>query len=109
VAQINCYHMRTFAAWMEKMKSRQEGDRTLLDNSMIVYGSGISDGNKHTHEDLPTMVLGSGGGFLKPGRRIVYRRETPVCNLFLSMMEAMGVEREHFGDATGRLSGLTAA
>jgi len=108
VAQINCYHMRTFAAWMEKMKSHKEGDRTLLDNSMICYGSGISDGNKHTHEDLPTMILGSGGGFLKTGRRIVYRRETPICNLYLTMMEAMGVQRETFGDATGHLPELTA-
>jgi hypothetical protein len=108
VAQINCYHIRTFAAWMEKMQSHKEGDRTLLDNSMICYGSGISDGNKHTHEDLPTMILGSGGGFLKTGRRIVYRRETPICNLFLTMMEAMGVQRETFGDATGHLPELTA-
>jgi hypothetical protein len=108
VAQINCYHIRTFAAWMEKMQSHKEGDRTLLDNSMICYGSGISDGNKHTHEDLPTMILGSGGGFLKTGRRIVYRRETPICNLYLTMMEAMGVQRETFGDATGHLPELTA-
>jgi hypothetical protein len=108
VAQINCYHMRTFAAWMEKMKSHQEGDRTLLDNSMIVYGSGIADGNRHTHEDLPTMILGSGGGFLQTGRRIVYRRETPICNLYLTMMDGMGVHRETFGDATGHLPSLTA-
>jgi hypothetical protein len=108
VAQINCYHMRTFAAWMEKMKSHQEGDRTLLDNSMIVYGSGIADGNRHTHEDLPTMLLGSGGGFLKPGRRVIYKRETPICNLYLTMMEGMGVHRENFGDATGHLPELTA-
>jgi hypothetical protein len=93
---------------MEKMQSHKEGDRTLLDNSMICYGSGISDGNKHTHEDLPTMILGSGGGFLKTGRRIVYRRETPICNLYLTMMEAMGVQRETFGDATGHLPELTA-
>ncbi|NDJ13491.1 MAG: DUF1552 domain-containing protein [Acidobacteriia bacterium] len=108
VAQINCYHMRTFAAWMEKMKAAKEADGTLLDNSMIVYGSGIADGNRHTHEDLPTMIVGKAGGFLKSGRRIVYRRETPICNLYLSMMEGMGVHEEHFGDATGHLSELTA-
>ena len=106
--QINCYHMRTFAAWMEKMKAAKEADGTLLDNSMIVYGSGIADGNRHTHEDLPTMIVGKAGGFLKSGRRIVYRRETPICNLYLSMMEGMGVHEEHFGDATGHLSELTA-
>jgi hypothetical protein len=108
VAQINCYHIRTFAAWMEKMKAHQEGDGSLLDNCMIVYGSGISDGNRHTHEDLPTMILGSGGGFLNPGRRIVYRRETPICNLYLTMMEGMGVHQDTFGDATGHLPELTA-
>jgi hypothetical protein len=109
VAQINCYHMRTFAAWMEKMKATKEGDGTLLDNSMIVYGSGIADGNRHTHEDLPTIIVGKGGGFLKSGRRIVYRRETPICNMYLTLMEGMGVQQEHFGDATGHLPGLTTA
>jgi hypothetical protein len=108
VAQINCYHMRTFAAWMEKMKAHQEGDGSLLDNCMIVYGSGISDGNRHTHEDLPTLILGSGGGYLKTGRRIVYRRETPICNLYLTMMEGMGVHQDTFGDATGHLPELSA-
>lgn len=108
VAQINCYHIRTFAAWMEKMKAHQEGDGSLLDNCMIVYGSGISDGNRHTHEDLPTMILGNGGGFLNTGRRIVYRRETPICNLYLTMMEGMGVHQDTFGDATGHLPELTA-
>lgn len=108
VAQINCYHVRTFAAWMEKMKAQKEGDGTLLDNSMIVYGSGIADGNRHSHEDLPTMIVGKGGGYLKPGRRIVYRHETPMCNLYLALMEGMGVHQEHFGDATGHLTGLSA-
>jgi len=108
VAQINCYHMRTFAAWMEKMKAHREGDGSLLDNCMIVYGSGISDGNRHTHEDLPTLILGSGGGYLKTGRRIVYRRETPICNLYLTMMEGMGVHQDTFGDATGHLPELSA-
>jgi hypothetical protein len=108
VAQINCYHMRTFAAWIEKVKAQKEGNGSLLDNCMILYGSGISDGNKHTHEDLPTIILGSGGGFLKTGQRVVYRRETPICNLYLTMMEGMGVHRETFGDSTGHLPGLTA-
>ena len=108
VAQINCYHMRTFAAWMEKMKAHQEGDGSLLDNCMIVYGSGISDGNRHTHEDLPTLILGNGGGYLKTGRRVVYRRVTPICNLYLTLIEGMGVNQDTFGDATGHLPELTA-
>jgi Protein of unknown function (DUF1552) len=106
VAKINHYHVQQFAAWIEKMKSIQDGDATLLDNSMIVYGSGISDGNRHTHEDLPTVIAGRGGDFLKPGRRVVYRRETPICNLYLTMMDRMGVRREHFGDSTEHLEGL---
>ena len=106
VAQINCYQMKQFAGWIEKLKSIKEGDSTLLDNSMIVYGAGLSDGNRHLHEDLPTLIAGRGGNFIKTGRRVVYRRETPMCNLFLTMMDRMGVQMEHFGDATGRLEGL---
>jgi hypothetical protein len=86
------------------LKSIQEGDRRLLDNMMLVYGAGLSDGNRHLHEDLPTMVIGNAGGTIKTGRRVVYRKETPMCNLHLSMMERMGVHMEHFGDSTGQLS-----
>ena len=109
VAQINVYHMQQFALWLEKLKSIKEGDATLLDNSMIVYGAGLSDGNRHTHEDLPTLIAGRGGNYFKPGRRIVYRRETPMCNLFLTMMDRMGVPTGHFGDSTGKLTGLDLA
>lgn len=109
VARINEYHVQHVAAWLRKLKSTQDGDCSLLDNSMIVYGAGISDGDKHNHEDLPTVVAGRGGDFLKPGRRLVYRRETPMCNLFVSMMNQMGVPTEEFGDSTGPLEGLSAA
>ena len=85
VAQINCYHMQQFAGWMEKLKSTKEGDGTLLDNSMIVYGAGLSDGNRHPHEDLPTLIVGPRRQVpSRPGRRVVYRKETPMCNLFLT-------------------------
>ena len=67
VAQINTYHMQQFASWIEKLKSIKEGDSTLLDNSMIVYGAGLSDGNRHTHEDLPTLIAGRGGNSIKTG------------------------------------------
>ena len=109
VTQINEYHMKQFAGWVEKLKSAKEGDSNLLENSMIVYGAGLSDGNRHTHEDLPTLIAGQGGGYIKSGRRISYRRETPMSNLFLTMMDRMGVHEEHFGDATGRVSGLDLA
>jgi hypothetical protein len=109
VAQINCYHMQQFAQWIAKLKTVREGERTLLDNSMIVYGAGLSDGNRHLHEDLPTLIVGRAGGSIKSGRRIVHRRETPMCNLFLTMMDIMGTRMEHFGDSTGKLVGLDLA
>jgi len=106
VTRINEYHMVQFAKWMEKLKSIKEGDSNILGNSMIVYGAGLSDGNRHTHENLPVMIVGSGGNTIKGGRRITYRKETPISNLYLSMMDRMGVKAEHFGDATGRVDGL---
>jgi len=106
VAQINTYHVQQFAGWLEKLKSIQEGDSNLLDNSMIVYGAGLSDGNRHLHEDLPTLIAGRAGGKFQTGRRIVYRRETPMCNLFVTMMDRMGVPIDHFGDSNGALEGL---
>jgi hypothetical protein len=109
VRQINSYHVQQFAAWITRLKSIKEGDSTLLDNSMIVYGAGLSDGNRHLHEDLPTLIAGRGGSHFKPGRRIVFRKETPMCNLFLTMMERMNVPMEHFGDSTGRLTGVDLA
>ncbi|HLK64596.1 MAG TPA: DUF1552 domain-containing protein [Bryobacteraceae bacterium] len=104
VTRINTYHVQQMATWVEKLKSIKEGDRALLDNMMLVYGAGLSDGNRHLHEDLPTLIAGKGGNTIKTGRRVVYRKETPMCNLHLSMMERMGVHMEHFGDATGQVN-----
>jgi len=109
VAKINTYHVEQFAKWVGKMKSIKEGDATLLDNSMIVYGAGLADGNKHSHEDLPVVMAGRGGSNFVTGRSIVYRKETPMCNMFLTMMDRMGVPTEHFGDSSGPLDGLDLA
>jgi hypothetical protein len=106
VSKINQYQMEQFSKWVTKLKAAQEGNGSLLDNSMIVYGAGLSDGNQHTHHDLPTLIAGRGGNYIKPGRRVVYRKETPMCNLFLTMMDRMGTRMDHFGDATGHLTGL---
>ena len=106
VRQINCYHTQLFAQFLTKLKSVKEGDSNLLDQSMIVYGSGISDGNVHTHDQLPTLLAGRGGNFITPGRHIIYQRETPVANLFATMLERVDVRPEHVGDSTGRLAGL---
>jgi hypothetical protein len=106
VAQINTYHVAQFARWIEKLKATPEGDATLLDNSMIVYGAGLSDGNRHTHHDLPTVVMGRGAGYLKAGRRMVFRKETPMSNFHRALMDRMGARVEFFGDSTGQLDGL---
>ena len=90
-----------------KLKSIPEGDGTLLDNCMIAYGSGNSDGNRHTHDNLPILLAGKGGGSLKTGRHIRYPRETPVNNLWLAMLERMGTRTESLGDSTGVLQSLS--
>ena len=103
VTQINEYHTKQLAGWLQKMKSIKEGDSNLLDNSMIVYGAGLSDGNRHLHEDLPTLLIGKGGNFFKPGRRVIFRKETPMSNFHLTLMDRMGVHVDQFGDASGPL------
>jgi hypothetical protein len=107
VHQINILHATLFAEFLTKLKNTKEGDSNLLDQSLIVYGSGLSDGNVHTHDQLPTVLAGRGGNFVSPGRHIVYQRETPVANLFATMIERVGVRPEHVGDSTGTLAGLS--
>jgi len=107
VHQINKLHASLFAEFLTKLKNTREGDSNLLDNSLIVYGSGLSDGNVHTHDKLPTLLAGRGGNFVSPGRHIIYQRETPVANLFATMIERVGVRPDHVGDSTGRLAGLS--
>jgi hypothetical protein len=107
VRQINELHARLFAEFVIKLKQTPEGDSNLLDQSMIVYGSGLSDGNGHTHDQLPTLLAGRGGGFVAPGRHVIYQRETPVTNLFLTMLQRVGVRPDHVGDSTGRLQGIS--
>jgi hypothetical protein len=107
VRKINCFHMQQYAYFLEKLRSIPEGDGTLLDNVMVVYGSGLSDGNKHEHNNLPVLVAGGGAGTLKSGRHIQYKKDTPMANLFVSMLDRAGVKRELLGDATGELPQLT--
>lgn len=109
IKRINRFHADQVAYILKKMKSIREADgSSLLDNSMILYGAGISDGNRHNNENLPIIVAGKGGGTLRPGRHIRYPEETPLNNLFLSMMDRMGVHADWLGDSTGRLRGLEA-
>ena len=107
VAQINCYHMRQFVYLLEKLKSVKEGDGTLLDHSMVVYGSGLSDGNRHDHHNLPLILAGRANGSIKPGRMVRYPDETPITNLYVAMLDRMGVPVESVGDSTGKLGYLS--
>jgi hypothetical protein len=107
VRKINRFHVAQLAYLLEKLKGVKEGDTTLLHNSMIVYGSGISDGNRHNHDELPILVAGKGGGSLKTGRHVQYKRETPLTNLYLGLLDRMGAPTDKFGDSTGRLESLS--
>jgi len=107
VAKINCFHLEQFAYFVDKLKSTPDGDGTLLDRVMVVYGSGLADGNQHTHNDLPVLVAGAGNGALRPGRHVQYPKETPMTNLYVAMLDHMGITPEHIGDSTGELEHLT--
>jgi len=107
IKQINRFHMEQFAYFLNKLKSMPEAGGNVLDNSMILYGSGISDGNRHNHDDLPIILVGKAGGKITTGRHVVYPHNTPLNNLFLSMLDRMQVPVHSLGDSTGRLSNLT--
>jgi hypothetical protein len=106
IRQINCFHITQFAYLLEKLKGIAEGDGTLLDRCMLVYGSGNSDGNRHNHDDLPLLLAGKGGGTLRTGRHVRYKKETPLTNLYLGMLDRVGVQMKSFGDSTGPLEDL---
>lgn len=107
VIRINRYHVEQFAYLIEKLRSTPDGDGSLLDHSMIIYGSGLADGNRHTHHDLPVLLAGGGNGKLKPGRHVRYAKDTPMANLYLAMLDRMGVETESLGDSNGKLEHLS--
>jgi len=108
IAKINRLHVQLFAAWLEQMKSTSDVDgRSLLDNSMIVYGSGIEDGDAHRHSNLPVILAGGGGGTIQTGRHIKLTEQVPMANLFLSLTDRLGIKAERFGDSTGRMKELT--
>jgi hypothetical protein len=107
ITKINTYHTGLFAYFLNKLKSTKDGDGTLLDHSMIVYGGAICDGNSHSHWDLPVLLAGRGDGQLKPGRHIAYPKGTPMTNLYVSLLERMNVKMERLGDSTGQLEFLT--
>ena len=105
--QINCYHMKMFAYFMEKMKATREGDGNLLDHAIIMYGAGLSNANIHQHINLPMLLVGGGGGKLKGGRHFRYPAETPMTNLHLAVLDKLGIPLDKLGDSTGKLDLLS--
>ena len=106
--RVNGYHAEMFAYYLDRMKNTPDSEGSLLDNSTILYGSGMSDGNGHNHHNLPTLIVGGGTGSIKGNRHLVYPREqeTPITNLFLDLLEKFDIPLESFGDSTRNLNVL---
>ena len=100
------WHVEQVAYFLNKLKSLDEGGKSLLDNSMVMFGCGIKCGNLHLEENLPIALAGGGKGTLRPGRRVRAEKKTPLCNLYLAMLHRMGIQEQSFGDSTGPLQGL---
>ncbi len=103
VTKINCFHVELFSYFVGKLKATADGDGTLLDHSSVLYGGALSDGNQHSNHNLPLLVAGHAGG-RKGGRHVAAAPETPAANLFVELLNGVGVETATFGDATGRLA-----
>jgi hypothetical protein len=104
IAKIDRYLVEQLAYFLTQLKSVPEGDEHLLHHAMVLYGSGLSDGNRHDHHNLPIVLAGRGGGTLRSGRHVRVDRETPLNNLFLSLLDRAGAKVDKLGDSTGRLT-----
>jgi Protein of unknown function (DUF1552) len=102
-ARIDVYQSQLFAYFLERLARTQDGDGSLLDQSLILYGGGMGDGNMHRHSDLPTLMAGTLGGAFKTGRHLNYPLDTPMANLLLTLLDAVDVRIDRLGDSTGRL------
>src|SRR5215510_5311475 len=102
-AVLNKYHISTLTYFFNKMKATPDGDGNLLDHSLVLYGSTLSDGNEHNHDPLPVLLVGGASGQMKGGRHLQYRAHTPMSNLLLSVLDKFGIQQDKFGDSTGRL------
>jgi hypothetical protein len=103
-AKIDVYQAQLMAYFLERLQQTPDGDGSLLDHSLVLYGGGMGDGNLHRHADLPCLVAGSLGGQFKTGRHVRFDMNTPMSNLLLTMMDVSGVRIDKIGDSTGRLS-----
>jgi len=106
LTQINTYHVSLVAHMLERLKSTPDGDGTLLDHTLMMYGSGMSNSNIHNHSPLPVFIAGGAAGELKGGRHVMYPEDTPMANLLLSILNKAGVPQESVGDSTGPLTDL---
>ena len=104
--KINTYHVSLFAYLLEKLKTTRDGDGSLLDNSMYLFGSGMGNPDVHDHSKLPILVAGGAAGTMKGGRHINFAAPTPLSNLLLTMLNKAGIESESFADSTGRVDEL---
>jgi len=102
-AQINRYHVEMLGYFLDKLQTTPDGDGNLLDHSVVLYGSSMSNGNQHDHDPLPVLVAGGGSGQLKGNRHLVFPAHTPMSNLMLSLLDKLSVHQESFGDSTGLL------
>jgi hypothetical protein len=103
LVQIHRYHMKLFAYYLEKLQAVREGDGNLLDNTVMFYGSALSDGNSHLHENLPAILVGGAGGRLKGNRHVRVPDLTPMTNLHLAVLDKLGIPVEKLGDSSGKL------
>jgi hypothetical protein len=103
-AKINTYHIELLARFAGKLRSIQDGDGTLLDHSILLQGSGLSNSDQHSHIDLPLVLVGGGAGRLKGARHLKFPKDTPMNNLLVSLLDKVGVPIDKFGDNTGRIN-----
>ncbi|WP_435015477.1 DUF1552 domain-containing protein [Tundrisphaera sp. TA3] len=104
--RISRWHVEQYAYMLDRMRSIREGEGTLLDNSLVLFGSALRDGNSHNPHNLPTLLGGKGAGAIAPGRHLSYAKDTPMANLFVSMLDRVGAPVDHVADSTGPLPGL---
>jgi hypothetical protein len=104
LTKINTYHVGLVAYMLDRLRSTKDGDGTLLDHMLMLYGSGMSNSNIHNHSPLPVLLAGGGAGTLKGGRHLKYPEETPMANLLLTILHKAGVEQASIGDSTGTLT-----
>jgi hypothetical protein len=103
VLEINIFHTKLYRYFLERLQSLPDGDGSLLDHSLLVYGSPLSDGNMHLYKDLPVLLVAGGVAGIRGGRHIRYPENTPMANFYLTLLEKMGIHADRFGDSTGKL------